>query len=165
MASIHPLSGDSKIFPCLWFDSNAEEAVQFYASVFPGSSIGDVTRYGPGMHRPEGDVLTILFTLGGARFMALNGGPEFKFTEAISLVVNCDSQAEIDEFWKQLSSNGGQEVQCGWLKDRYGLAWQIVPREFWAWARDPEKFQRVMVEVMQMVKLDYARMKKAAEGK
>src|SRR5437867_3100482 len=115
-----------KITPCLWFDDQAEEAVRFYTSIFKNSQIGKVTRYGEGAPRPKGSVLTIRFELDGQEFLALNGGPHFKFTEAISFVVSCKTQAEVERFWKKLSA-GGQEVQCGWLKDKYGLSWQIVP--------------------------------------
>jgi predicted 3-demethylubiquinone-9 3-methyltransferase (glyoxalase superfamily) len=115
-----------KIAPFLWFDNQAEEAVHFYSSIFPNSKIGKVARYGDSGPGPKGSVMTIAFQLNGQDFMALNGGPVFKFTEAVSFVVNCDTQEEVDMYWKKLTS-GGHEVQCGWLKDKYGMSWQIVP--------------------------------------
>jgi predicted 3-demethylubiquinone-9 3-methyltransferase (glyoxalase superfamily) len=154
-----------KIAPFLWFDSQAEEAVNFYTSIFKDSKILTTIRYGDSGPGPKGSVMTIEFELAGQKFVALNGGPVFKFTEAISLVVNCDSQEEIDEYWKKLSA-GGQEVQCGWLKDRYGLSWQVVPTVL------PEllsggtaQSERVMAEVLKMIKIDIATLKKAAEGR
>ena len=119
-----------KITPFLWFDDKAEEAVSFYTSIFKNSKIGKIARYGDAgaqvSGRPKGTVMTVAFQLEGQEFVALNGGPQFKFTEAISFVVNCQTQEEVDEYWNKLSA-GGQEVQCGWLKDKYGLSWQIVP--------------------------------------
>src|SRR5207244_7792887 len=116
-----------KITPFLWFDNQAEEAAKFYTSIFKDSKINSVSRYGDGMPLPKGSVMTVGFTLAGQEFTALNGGPQFKFTEAISLVVNCETQQEIDTFWDKLTSGGGQPIECGWLKDRYGLFWQVVP--------------------------------------
>ncbi len=115
------------ITPFLWFDNQAEEAVKFYTSIFKNSKIKKIARYGEAGPGPKGSVMTIEYQLAGQEFLALNGGPHFKFTEAISLVVNCKTQAEVDYHWKKLSAAGGQEVQCGWLKDKYGLSWQIVP--------------------------------------
>ncbi|MEO8597585.1 MAG: VOC family protein [Candidatus Solibacter sp.] len=115
-----------KITPFLWFDDRAEEAANFYASIFANSKIEGVTRYGEGGPRPAGTVMTVAFQLEGQQFVGLNGGPHFQFTEAISLVVNCRNQEEVDYYWEKLSA-GGQEVQCGWLKDKYGLSWQVVP--------------------------------------
>ncbi len=115
-----------KITPFLWFDNKAEEAVRFYTSIFKNSKIGTIARYADDEHGQPGSVMTVMFQLDGQEFMALNGGPVFKFTEAISFFVNCETQAEVDEFWEQLSE-GGEKGQCGWLKDRYGVSWQIVP--------------------------------------
>jgi predicted 3-demethylubiquinone-9 3-methyltransferase (glyoxalase superfamily) len=155
-----------KITPFLWFDDKAEEAAKFYTSIFKNSKIGDITHYSEAgakaSGRPVGSVMTVPFQLSGQEFVALNGGPHFHFTEALSLVVNCETQAEIDEFWVKLSA-GGQESQCGWLKDKYGLSWQIVPGEIERWlsGKDPEKSARVMAAVMQMGKLDMQRLRDA----
>ena len=142
-----------RITPFLWFDSNAEEAVDFYLSVFKNSRRLDELR------KPDGDIVTIAFELDGQKFTALNGGPSFKFTEAISLTVRCDSQQEVDEYWEKLSA-GGSEVQCGWLKDRFGLSWQIVP------ARLPDlvKNPKAMQAMMQMKKIDIAELERAARS-
>ncbi len=155
-----------QIAPCLWFDRESLEAAQFYTSIFPNSKINAISHYGKNMHMPEGTVMTVSFTLNGHEFLALNGGPQFKFTEAISLMVNCDTQAEIDYYWERLTADGGQEVQCGWLKDKYGLSWQIAPAELpqWIGSKDQAKTDRVMAQVMKMVKLDLATMKRAAKG-
>jgi predicted 3-demethylubiquinone-9 3-methyltransferase (glyoxalase superfamily) len=152
-----------KITPFLWFDANAEEAVTFYTSIFKNSKIGNVTRYEKGTPGPEGSVMTVSFELDGQKFVALNGGPAFKFTEAVSFVVNCDSQQEIDFFWKKLSK-GGQLLECGWLKDKFGLAWQIVPAILWEWFKDPAKTGRVLQAVMKMKKLDIKKLERAARG-
>ncbi|MBC8096074.1 MAG: VOC family protein, partial [Akkermansiaceae bacterium] len=149
-----------KITPFLWFDGQAEEAVKFYTSIFKQSKIKKITRYtkvGPG---PEGSVMTVAFTLNGQDFVALNGGPQFKFTEAISLVVNCETQAEVDRYWKKLSA-GGKKVACGWLKDKYGLFWQIAPTVLTRLIadKDPDKVNRVMTAMMKMVKLDIKKLK------
>jgi len=154
-----------KITPFLWFDTNAEEAVQFYMSVFPGSRIVHTGRYGDAGPGPKGSVMVIEFELAGQRFMALNGGPQFKFTEAISLVVNVESQEELDAMWSKLLQ-GGQPVECGWLKDKFGLSWQIVPAVIGELLsdRDPVRSNRVMQAVMKMVKLDIAEMKRAYDG-
>jgi predicted 3-demethylubiquinone-9 3-methyltransferase (glyoxalase superfamily) len=154
-----------KITTFLWFDNNAEEAVNFYVSVFKNSKVLNTLRYsdvGPG---PKGSVMTIDFELDGQRFTALNGGPTFKFTEAISLVVHCETQEEIDYFWEKLSE-GGQQVQCGWLKDKYGLSWQVVPKILADLLKGGEsgKPERVMRAIMQMKKLDIEDLQKAAEG-
>jgi predicted 3-demethylubiquinone-9 3-methyltransferase (glyoxalase superfamily) len=151
------------ITPCLWFDGNAEEAVKFYTSVFKDGKILGTSYYGPGMHLPEGTILTITFEIMGQEFMALNGGPEFKFDEAISLMIPCDTQEEIDYYWDKLTAAGGQPVQCGWLKDKYGLSWQVVPRiiEKHLNDKDQAKTNRVMKAVMGMVKLDIAEIEKA----
>ena len=159
-----------KITPFLWFDTQAEEAANFYVSIFKNSRIKGLARYdgetAQVAGRPKGSVMTVQFELDGQDFVALNGGPAFKFTEAISLVVNCESQDEIDHFWQRLSA-GGQEVECGWLKDRFGLAWQIVPTDIEEMLqdKDPEKPKRVMAAVMKMKKLDMAEMRKAYEGR
>ena len=154
-----------KISTFLWFDKNAEEAVNFYTSVFKNSKILNTTQYGDSGAGPKGTVMTVDFELDGQRFTALNGGPNFKFTEAISLVVNCESQQEIDYFWEKLSE-GGQKVECGWVKDKYGLSWQIVPAILWElFEGDQAQTDRIMKAVMTMKKLDLEALKKAAEGK
>jgi predicted 3-demethylubiquinone-9 3-methyltransferase (glyoxalase superfamily) len=157
----------SKIAPCLWFDDKAEEAAKFYVSVFKNSKLGATTRYGPeaskASGRPEGSVMCMTFELEGQEFMALNGGPQFKFSEAISLMVNCETQAEIDKMWAALSGGGGSTSVCGWLKDRYGLSWQIVPKvmnEIMS-SGDPAKINRVMAVVMQSTKPDIAALQRA----
>lgn len=154
-----------KIAPFLWFDSQAEEAANFYVSVFKNSKVGTIARYGESGPGPKGSVMTVGFELDGQKFTALNGGPIFKFTEAISLVVNCENQEEIDYFWEKLTADGGQEVQCGWLKDKYGLSWQVVPAILPELVKsdDPKKSERVMKALMQMKKLDIAKLKEAAE--
>lgn len=159
-----------KITPFLWFDGQAEEAVNFYTSIFKGSKISSVTRYNEEVAkvagRPKGSVMTIDFELAGQKFTALNGGPEFKFTEAVSFVVHCETQEEVDEFWEKLSA-GGQKSQCGWLKDKYGLSWQITPVLLLEYLqhKDPQKVQRAMHAMLQMSKLDIAKLKQAYEGK
>jgi predicted 3-demethylubiquinone-9 3-methyltransferase (glyoxalase superfamily) len=153
-----------KITPFLWFDNNAEEAVNFYVSVFKNSKVGEIARYGDSGPGPKGSVMTAAFELEGQKFVALNGGPQFKFTEAISFVVNCETQDEIDYFWEKLSGDGGQEVQCGWLKDKYGLSWQIVPTILpQLISGDPKRSNRVMQALMQMKKLDIAELQRAAD--
>ena len=159
-----------KISLCLWFDSEGEEAARFYTSIFKNSKIGRVARYdeeaAKAAGRPKGSVMTVEFELDGQRFMALNGGPLFKFTEAISLVVNCETQKEVDHFWEKLSA-GGQEVQCGWLKDRFGVSWQIVPTILMDMLhdKDPERSRRVMAAMLKMKKIDIEPLKKAYEGR
>src|SRR6266849_3245979 len=159
-----------KITPVLWFDDKAEVAVNFYLSIFKNSKIGTIARYGKEAAelygRREGTVMTVTFQLDGQEFMALNGGPLFKFTEAISFVVNCKTQAEVDKFWKKLSA-GGKEVQCGWLKDKYGLSWQIVPTVLGELLSDKDaaKSQRVMRAMLKMVKLDIKKLRQAAKQK
>jgi predicted 3-demethylubiquinone-9 3-methyltransferase (glyoxalase superfamily) len=159
-----------KIVPFLWFDNQAEAAVRFYTSVFKKSGMLNVARYGKEegkrSGRPKGSVMTIAFELAGQKFIALNGGPHFKFTEAISFVVNCRTQAEVDYYWKKLSA-GGKEVQCGWLKDKYGVSWQIVPTALGQLlsGKDPAKSQRVMQALLQMVKLDIKALKRAYHGR
>ena len=151
-----------KITAMLWFDHQAEEAAKFYVSVFKNSKMGAVTRYGDGMPLPKGTVMTAAFEIEGQQFTALNGGPQFRFTEAVSFVVNCETQSEIDHYWDKLTGGGGKEVQCGWLKDKYGLSWQITPAQL------PElvkKSGKVMGALMHMKKLDLAALQRAAEGK
>lgn len=159
-----------KITPFLWYDNDAEEAANFYVSIFKNSRVLKVTRYGAGAAqgagRPEGSVMTVEFELEGQKFVGLNGGPHFKFTEAVSFVVNCETQDEIDYFWQKLTADGGAEVQCGWLKDKYGLSWQIVPTILGELVEneDSAKADRVMKALMQMKKLDIAGLKQAAQG-
>ena len=155
-----------RISPFLWFDHQAEEAARFYASIFKNSKIGTMTHYGEAGPGPKGSVMTVPFELDGQKFTALNGGPHFKFTEAISFVVNCETQEEVDHFWAKLSE-GGQEVQCGWLKDKFGLSWQIVPTVLIKMLqdKDPERSQRVMKAMLQMIKLDIAGLEKAYRQK
>ncbi len=154
-----------KITPFLWFDNNAEEAVNFYVSIFENSKILGITHYGEAGPGPKGTVMTVDFQLEGQEFVALNGGPHFKFTEAVSFVVNCETQKEVDELWEKLSK-GGKKGQCGWLKDKYGLSWQVVPTILPELVKsdDPKKSERVMKALMQMKKLDIAKLKQAAEG-
>jgi len=153
-----------KITTFLWFDNQAEEAATFYVSIFRNSKILDMSHYGDVGPRPKGSVLVVSFQLEGQNFLALNGGPHFKFTEAISLVVNCESQQEVDEMWEKLSA-GGEESRCGWLKDKYGLSWQVVPNVLneMLQSKDHEKANRVMQAIMQMDKLDINRLKQAYE--
>jgi predicted 3-demethylubiquinone-9 3-methyltransferase (glyoxalase superfamily) len=159
-----------KITPCLWFDSNAEEAAKFYTSVFKNSKIGKISRYGKEGYeihgKPAGTVLTVEFELNGQTFTALNGGPVFKFNEAVSFQVYCSSQKEIDYYWEKLSE-GGAEGQCGWLKDRYGLSWQVVPTALGKMLQDKnaEKSERVMKALLQMRKLDIKTLREAFEQK
>jgi predicted 3-demethylubiquinone-9 3-methyltransferase (glyoxalase superfamily) len=156
----------SKITPFLWFDNQAEEAVNLYTSIFKNSKIKEVSRYGEAGPGPAGQVMTVNFQLDGQEFIALNGGPNFKFTEAFSLVVSCETQSEVDMFWEKLSA-GGEESQCGWLKDKFGLSWQIVPTALSELAGDPDlvKSQRVIQAMLQMRKLDIAGLQRAYEGK
>jgi predicted 3-demethylubiquinone-9 3-methyltransferase (glyoxalase superfamily) len=150
-----------KITPFLWFDSNAEEAMKFYTSIFKNSKIGKLTRYGSGPG-PKGTVMTGTFQLEGQEFMALNGGPLFKFTEALSFFVNCETQEEVDELWEKLSA-GGQIQQCGWLKDKFGVSWQFIPRVLGEMLgdKDPVKAKNVVQAMLQMKKLDIGRLKEA----
>jgi predicted 3-demethylubiquinone-9 3-methyltransferase (glyoxalase superfamily) len=152
----------SKIKPFLWFDDQAEEAAKFYTSVFPDSEIVQVARYPAGAPVPAGKVMTVAFRLDGLDFVALNGGPQFPFTEAVSFVVECADQAEIDHYWDRLTSGGGKPVQCGWLKDRFGLSWQVVPKDIGRYFADPKTAERVMQVLMPMVKLDLAALEAAA---
>lgn len=154
-----------KITPFLWFDHQAEEAMNFYTSVFKNAEVGGVTRYGKGSPGPEGSVMTASFELEGLQFTALNGGPQFKFTEAISFVVDCESQAEVDELWERLTE-GGEESQCGWLKDKFGVSWQIVPRELTELLNDPdpEKARRATEAMLQMKKIDIQAIREASHS-
>jgi predicted 3-demethylubiquinone-9 3-methyltransferase (glyoxalase superfamily) len=161
-----------KITPCLWFDSNAEEAANFYISIFKNSKIGKISRYGKEGYeihgKPEGTVLTVEFQLDGQTFTALNGGPVFKFNEAISFQVYCDSQNEVDYYWEKLSKGGDEKAQqCGWLKDRYGVSWQIVPTVLGEMMqdKDPKKSGKVMNALLQMKKIDIRTLEKAYEQK
>jgi len=157
-----------KITPCLWFDSQAEEAANFYVSIFKNSKIGNITRYGDAgaevSGRPKGSVMTVTFEIEGQKFMALNGGPLFKFSEAISLMVKCETQKEIDEMWERLSQ-GGEEGPCGWLKDKYGLSWQIVSPEWDEMLQDKDvkKSEKVMKAFLQMTKPDIKTLRQAYE--
>jgi predicted 3-demethylubiquinone-9 3-methyltransferase (glyoxalase superfamily) len=151
-----------RISTFLWFNQEAEEAVKFYISIFKNSKIKEIARRPEGVPGQTGSVMVVYFELDGRDFVALNGGPTFKFTEAISLMVHCDTQEEIDYYWDQLSA-GGQEVQCGWLKDKYGLSWQVVPKAIGKLLADPVKGKRVMAEVMKMVKLDLRKLEEAAK--
>jgi predicted 3-demethylubiquinone-9 3-methyltransferase (glyoxalase superfamily) len=155
-----------KITPFLWYDDNAEEAVNFYVSIFKNSRIKDVSRYGEAGPGKAGTVMTITFELEGQEFIALNGGPHFKFTEAISLSVDCQTQEEVDEFWEKLSA-GGEKGPCGWLKDKYGLSWQIDPEILGELLRDPDpsKSNRVMQAMLKMNKIDIAALRRAYEGR
>lgn len=155
-----------KITPCLWFDTQGEEAAEFYTSLFENSKITGVTRFGEAGPRPEGTVMTVEFELDGQEFVALNGGPEFEFDEAVSFQVSCETQDEVDYFWNRLSE-GGEEVQCGWLKDKYGLSWQIVPTALHQLLGDPdpERSRRAMEAMLQMRKIDIPTLQRAADGK
>jgi len=155
-----------KITPWLWFDGQAEEAAKFYTSIFRNSKIERIDRYPEGSPAPAGTVMTVAFQLEGQPFVALNGGPEFHFNEAISFLVNCKTQSEVDYYWEKLSA-GGKEVQCGWLKDKFGVSWQIVPTILEELMRDEdaEESKRVMQAMLKMVKLDIAGLQKAYEGK
>jgi predicted 3-demethylubiquinone-9 3-methyltransferase (glyoxalase superfamily) len=156
-----------KITPFLWFDNNAEEAAQFYTSVFKNSRILTITRYGDAGPGPKGSVMVVSFQLEGQQFTALNGGPRFTFSEAFSFVVSCEDQQEIDDYWNKLTSAGGQESQCGWLKDKFGFSWQIVPTALGKLMsdKDPKKANRVMQALLQMKKIDIATLEEAAEGR
>ena len=151
-----------KITPFLWFDHQAEEAVGFYTSIFKDSKIGTVTRYGEAGPGPKGSVMTMGFELDGQEFVALNGGPHYQFTPAISFVINCESQEEVDHYWETLSA-GGQEIQCGWLRDKYGVSWQVVPTVLIDMLHDKDaaRAQRVMKAMLQMKKIDIARLEEA----
>jgi predicted 3-demethylubiquinone-9 3-methyltransferase (glyoxalase superfamily) len=154
-----------KITPFLWFNDKAEEAMKFYVSIFRNSKVGTVTRYGDAGPGPKGSVMTASFELDGEQFVALNGGPQFTFTEAISFVVNCESQQEVDYFWEKLTA-GGQAGQCGWLKDKFGLSWQVVPTALpkLLAEKDPQKAGRVMNAMLKMDKIDIAALERARDA-
>jgi len=154
-----------KIIPFLWFDDKAEEAAKFYVSIFKNSRIVTLTRYGERGPGPKGTVMSVIFQLDGEEFYALNGGPVFKFTEAISFFINCETQKEVDDLWERLSE-GGSKSQCGWLKDKYGLSWQVVPTLLGKLLgdKDPQKSKRVMEAMLQMGKIDIEKLKQAYEG-
>jgi predicted 3-demethylubiquinone-9 3-methyltransferase (glyoxalase superfamily) len=155
-----------KIVTNLWFDAQAEEAANFYCSLFPDSKVLNITRYGSAGPGPEGQVMVVDFQLAGQRFTGINGGPEFTFSEAISLLINCDSQEEVDRYWDALLADGGEPSQCGWLKDKYGLFWQVVPREMdeMIASTDAAAAQRTLAAMLKMVKLDLAELKRAYAG-
>lgn len=163
---------DSKITPCLWFDTQAEEAVSFYVSIFNNARIVAISRYGEAGREvhgmPAGTVLTVVFELEGQRFTAMNGGPVFKFNEAISFQIHCDTQQEIDDLWDKLGEGGPEEArQCGWLKDKYGVSWQVVPRELGErlmTSGDTERTDRVMTALLKMKRLDLAELQRAYSG-
>jgi predicted 3-demethylubiquinone-9 3-methyltransferase (glyoxalase superfamily) len=150
--------------PCLWFDTDGEAAAELYTSVFPNSKILDVTRYGPAGPRPEGTVMTVSFELDGQKFLALNGGPNFTFNEAVSFQIHCRDQDEVDHYWEKLGE-GGEPGPCGWLKDRFGLSWQVVPNRLPELLEDPdrEKANRVMAAMLEMGKIEIAELERAAE--
>ncbi|MGY2129348.1 VOC family protein [Blastococcus sp. SYSU DS0617] len=154
--------------PCLWFDGQAEEAAQLYTSVFPNSRIDEVTRYGPDLPPPmtEGDVVTVRFTLDGQQYTALNGGPQFRFTEAVSFQIMCADQEEADHYWYGLLAGGGEESMCGWLKDRFGVSWQATPTELMSLIGDPDpaRAQRATQAMLQMRRIDLAEIRRAADS-
>jgi predicted 3-demethylubiquinone-9 3-methyltransferase (glyoxalase superfamily) len=164
--SLRQISVMKKINPFLWFDSEAEEAAKFYVGIFKNSKIGRITHYGEDGPRPKGSLMTVEFTLDRVDFVALNGGPQFKFTEAISFSVNCETQDEIDYFWEKLSTDGGSTGRCGWLKDKFGISWQVNPVFLGDMLadRDVEKANRVMKAMMEMDKIDIAALENAARG-
>lgn len=155
-----------KIVPFLWFDGKAEEAANYYTAIFPNSKITETSYYGEGMPLPAGTVLVVGFTLDGNEFRALNGGPEFTFSEAVSFQIDCADQQEIDFFWDKLTAEGGEPGPCGWLKDKFGLSWQVVPAQLseWLQGNDAEGAQRAGQALMQMGKLDIAKLREAYEG-
>ena len=152
-----------KLTPCLWFDSNAWDAVTFYTTVFNNVEKDKISYYGPDMPMPQGSVLTIQFQIEGQEFLALNAGPTFKFNEAVSFMINCDTQEEIDYYWDKLTEDGGEESQCGWLKDKFGLSWQVVPSMWGDMVadNDAKKVNNVMQAMMKMKKLDIAQLVEA----
>jgi len=156
-----------KISPCLWFDGQAEEAARFYTSLFPDSSIVSVDGSAADTPSgPEGSVITVEFTIGGRSFIALNGGPDFKFSEAISLSIDCDDQAEVDRYWTALIENGGEPSVCGWLKDRYGLSWQVIPRQLPEMLKSSDRAaaKRAMEAMLKMTKIEVAELERAFAG-
>jgi len=158
---------EHKIVPNLWFDTEAEEAAEFYCSVFPDSRIVSVARYTDAGPREAGMIMVVEFELNGHRFVGINGGPQFKFDEAVSFQINCEDQAELDYYWDKLTADGGRESQCGWLIDKYGLSWQVTPTgmdELFS-DPDPERANRAMTAMLQMTKLDIAALQAAADGR
>ena len=155
-----------KITPCLWFDNNLQEAVDFYTSVFKNSEVLSKSYYGEGTPMPKGSLMVVTFRIEGHEFMGLNGGPQYKFTEAISLMVDCKTQEEVDYYWEKLSAGGGTEVQCGWLKDKFGLAWQIVPTRLMELiaGKDPVAVNRVLQAMYNMIKIDIKTLEEAYKG-
>ncbi|KQZ79104.1 3-demethylubiquinone-9 3-methyltransferase [Mesorhizobium sp. Root157] len=155
-----------KITPCLWFDGQAEEAMNFYVSIFRNAKAGQILRWGKEAPEKQGSVLLVTFELDGQTFQALNGGPEHKFNEAISLSIDCKSQEEVDHYWNALTADGGKEVACSWLKDKFGVSWQVVPDVLPKLLNDPDKAKagRVMQAMMKMVKIDVAKIEEAARG-
>jgi predicted 3-demethylubiquinone-9 3-methyltransferase (glyoxalase superfamily) len=153
-----------KTIPCLWFDTKGEDAAEFYTSIFPNSKITEVSRYGSAGPRPDGMAMTVAFVLDGQEYVALNGGPEYTFSEAISFQISCDSQDELDEYWTKLTE-GGEEGPCGWLKDKFGLSWQVVPTALAELLRDPDpaRVQRAMHAMLQMKKIDVNELRRAAD--
>lgn len=160
------IEGHQKITPFLWYNDSAEEAMQLYTTLFPNARIGSINRYGKGMPFPEGTLFTGTFYIGEQEFMVINGGPHFQFTPAVSLFVRCADQAEVDYLWEHLLANGGKEERCGWLRDKFGLTWQIIPNLLGELLgdKDSAKSGRVMQAMMQMVKLDCAELQKAYDG-
>ena len=160
------MSIKQKITPFLWFDGNAEEAMNFYVSLFPDSKVLELTRYPEGAPAPKGTLMTGAFQLAGQRFVALNGGPMYKFTEAVSFVIDCETQQEVDHFWDGLIAGGGQPSQCGWLKDRFGLSWQVIPTILTTLLGDgdPAKAGRVMGAMLKMTKIEIDLLERAHEG-
>jgi predicted 3-demethylubiquinone-9 3-methyltransferase (glyoxalase superfamily) len=154
------------ITPFLWFNAQAEEAAHFYASIFKNSKVGSISRYGDAGPGPKGAVMTVHFELDGQKFIGLNGGPNYSFNPAVSFMVTCEDQAEVDRYWETLTRDGGKEIQCGWLVDKYGLSWQIVPKVFFELVSggDAARTQRVMKAMLQMKKFDIAKLKEAAAG-
>lgn len=159
-----------RLTTCLWFENQAEEAARYYTSVFKNAKMGKITKYGEAAAkasgRPKGSTMTVEFEIAGQEFMGLNGGPEFKFSEAISIVVNCENQREVDDYWTKLLAGGGTESVCGWLKDKFGLSWQITPTVLTEMIQDedPEKAERVMAAMLTMRKIDIAALEAAYEG-
>ncbi|WP_068270386.1 VOC family protein [Aldersonia kunmingensis] len=155
-----------KIIPSLWYETNAEEAIAFYAGIFDDYKAIAESRYGPGAPLPEGTLLSATFELAGVQFMVINGGPHDKFNDAVSFYVECEDQAEVDKYWNALTADGGAEVQCGWLKDKFGMSWQIVPKQLneYLGDPDPERAQRVMQAMLQMVKIDIEGLRAARDG-
>ena len=155
---------NEKLVTCLWFDTEGEDAARFYASIFPGSKLGRITHYGPAGPRPAGTVMTVSFELLGQEFLALNGGPEYTFNQAISFQIMCESQEEVDRYWHQLTADGGSEGPCGWLNDRFGVPWQVVPKALPELLQQPDadKAQRVMQAMMGMKKIEIGELERAA---